>query len=333
MSHATMEPGSLALELRRLTDTGQADEVLRRIESCDDREVREAPEVELEAARAYARTGDLTRAMATATTALWGFRSRRDLRGQMRANLVLGGLAFEQGHPEAAEHHFGLARVLASALGDQTVHTQVTNNLACLALQKGDFAAAEGLYRSALAYAEALADLRAQAEVLHNLNLTYRGLGRFEDAKRLGEQAIAYGEQLEDWSLVALALGGLAETASWLDDADEGLLDRAEAAARRVDDPVREAHVNRVRAVLHLRKGRPVEAIELAARGRTLAAVGGAELLAAECLSVMAVAFKRSGNEAEANRLKEEATVTLYGQKAHRELDWFEREWSLASTK
>ncbi len=323
--------GTLALELKRLNDAGRADEAMRRLGDFTDSELREAPEVEIELARAAARTGDFNRAMALATTSLWSFRSRRDLRGQMRANLVLGGIAFEQGQPEAAEHHFGLSRVLATALGDQAVHQQVTNNLACLALQKGDFAAAEGLYRNALAYAEALADLRAQAEVLHNLNLTYRGLGRFEEAKSLGERAASLGDQLQDWSMVALALGGLAETASWMNETDESLVDRAEAAARRAEDPVREAHAHRVRAVLLLRQNRAVDAIERASVGRNLAAVSGADLLAAECLAVLAVAMRRAGQVPEAQRFKDEATTTLYGLKAHRELDWLEREWSIAA--
>lgn len=329
MNPVERDLGPLALELRQLNDSGRADEVARRLDQETDVDLRENPDIEIELARAAARTGDFNRAMATATTALWSFRSRRDLRGQMRANLVLGGIAFEQGQPEAAEHHFGLTRVLATALGDQSVHARVTNNLACLALQKGDYAAAEGLYRNALAYAEALADLRAQAEVLHNLNLTYRGLGKFEEAQSLGRRAAALGEQMEDWSMLALALGGIAETGAWLNETDEALVDRAEEVARRAEDPVREAHIHRVRAVLRLRQNRADEAVAIAASGWKLAAASGADLLAAECLGVQAVAFKRSGKTNEGQRAKDEAVGALYGLKAHRELDWLEREWAV----
>ena len=151
---------TVATELRQLIDDGHADEAARRAEQLPESEVREHPDVELEMARAFARTGKYERATSLATTSLWGFRVRRDLRGQMRSNLVLGGIAFEQGHPYAAEHHFGLVRVLATSVDDRKVQSQVTNNLACLALQRGDFEAAEALLQSALKLARDLADLR-----------------------------------------------------------------------------------------------------------------------------------------------------------------------------
>jgi tetratricopeptide (TPR) repeat protein len=280
-------------------------------------------------ARALARTGHLEKAMGRATAALWGFRTNRDLRGQMRANLVLGGIAFEQGHPHAAEHHFGLVRVLALTLNDQKVQSQVTNNLACLALQKGDFHAAEALLRSSLQLAKDLSDLRSQAEVLHNLNAVYRGLGQFEVANRFGNEAVSLGEHLEDWSMVALALGGIVETASWLSSGGDQdvLLDRAESSAKRVGDPLREAEVGRVRAVLALRRGQFKESCRLATEARAIADHSDSELLAAECLAIIAVATKRLGEELQAVELREQATVALYRLRAYRETDWFEREW------
>jgi len=317
-------------EYRALVDGGRADEVVRRSEEIREADLRDVPEVEIEIARALARTGRFEKAMARATTALWGFRVKRDLRGQMRANLVLGGVAFEQGHPLAAEHHYGLVRVLAVSLGDHRIQAQVTNNLACLALQKGDFQAAEQLFQSSLDLARDLADLRGQAEVLHNLNAVYRGLGQLEVAATSGSEAVALAEQLEDWSMVALALGGLAETTSWIDRAGdpEALLTRAAESAERAGDVVRQAEVQRVRAVVALRRGGFDEAYALAAGGRTLAERSAADLLAAECTAVMAVARKRGGLDTEATRLREEATVALYRIRAYRETDWFEREWA-----
>jgi tetratricopeptide (TPR) repeat protein len=324
----------MAIELRRLVDAGRADEVVRRSEQLTDAQLREAPDVEIEVARALARAGQFQKAMARATTALWGFRVQRDLRGQMRANLVLGGLAFEQGHPYAAEHHFGLVRVLAVSLGDQQVQSQVTNNLACLALQKGDFHAAEHLLQSSLDLARDLANLRAQAEAFHNLNAVYRGLGRFEAATEAGSQAVSLGEKLEDWSMVALALGGLAETTAWLDNTNgnsDGLLDRADASARRAGDPVRQAEVGRVRAVVALRRREFEAARRVAEEARQLAAKHDAELLAAECTAIMAVASKREGRAQDASTLREEATVALYRLRAYLETEWFEREWSASA--
>jgi tetratricopeptide (TPR) repeat protein len=323
--------GELSLELRRLVDAGHADEAIRLTNHLAGTDLRDAPEVEIEIARAAARTGNFRRAMAAATTALWNFRSKRDLRGQMRANLVLGGIALEQGQPDAAEHQLGVARMIATAVDDRQVQAQVTGNLACLAIQKGDLALAEGLYRSALAYAQAQADLRGQAEVLHNLNLTYRGLGRYEEAEIAGRQALAFGEQLEDGSMVSLALSGLAETAAWITSspADESLLDRAEAAARQAEDPVREANAYRARAIVRLKARRYDQAIERATAARALAAKHGADLMAVECLGIVALAHKRAGNAEAAGKLKEEVTVALYRLKARLEVEWFDREWAI----
>lgn len=324
---------NVAVELRQLIDGGHADAAARRAEQVPDNDVRENPEVELEMARAFARIGKFERATSLATTALWGFRVRRDLRGQMRANLVLGGIAFEQGHPYAAEHHYGLVRVLATSVDDRKVQSQVTNNLACLALQRGDFDAAEALLQSALKLARDLADLRAQAEVFHNLNLAYRGLGKFEAGAKAGEQAATIGEELQDWSMVALALSGLAETTAWLETGDkqDELLDRAEASARAAGDLVREATAGRVRAVLGLRRKHFAAAYQHAMAARELAVRSQHDLLAAECTAIMAVSRKRQGATPDAGTLREQAVVAFYRLKAHLEADWFEREWAAAA--
>ncbi|MFN0180147.1 MAG: tetratricopeptide repeat protein [Gemmatimonadales bacterium] len=337
MLTTTQEPSagassdSLAAQFRQLIDGGRADEVVRQAGELDDGTLREAPELELEVARALARIGKFERAMALATTALWGFRVRRELRGQMRANLVLGGIAFEQGHPHAAEHHFGLVRVLATSLDDRRVQSQVTNNLACLALQRGDFDAAEALLQSALKLARDLADLRAQAEVFHNLNLAYRGLGKFEAGAKAGQQALVLGEEMSDWSMMALALCGLAETTSWIEmgSDQDTLLDRAAASARAADDIAREAMVGRVRAVLGLRRKHYDAAYQHAFAAREQAERAQHDLLATECTAIMAVAKKRLGAQAEAAGLKELAGAALYRLKAHLEADWFEREWAV----
>lgn len=319
-----------AIEMRELVNHGRADEAVRRLGQFTEVDFRETPDLEVEAARALARTGHFERAMARATAALWEFRAKRDLRGQMRANLVLGGIAFEQGHPHAAEHHLGLVRVLAVALDDRQVQSQVTNNLACLALQKGDFDAADALLQSALNLARDLADLRAQAEVFHNLNVVYRGKGQFEAAQEAGQQALVLGESLQDWSMVALALGGLVETGAWIDHATdlESLLDRAESSAQRANDPIRETEIRRVRTVLALKRKQNDEALRLAKEAHEMARRCGSDLLTAQCTGLMAIACKRLGLEAEAIRLHEEASVALYRLRAYLESEWFEREWA-----
>ncbi|MEO8449255.1 MAG: hypothetical protein ABI647_05660 [Gemmatimonadota bacterium] len=319
---------SLATELRHLIDSGRADDALRRSEGLDPG-LKESPEIELESARALARTGHLERATARATTALWGFRVKRDVRGQMRANLVMGGIAFEQGYPHAAEHHYGVVRVLATALDDRQVQSKVTNNLACLALQRGDFDAAEALLQSALNLAKDLADLRAQAETFHNLNITYRSLGQFEAGSKAAQEAVTLAEGLEDWSMVALALGGLAETGAWLDlgEHQDLLLDRGQAAALRAGDRLREAGIGRVRAVLALRRKDNAKAYEFAAMARKLAEAVPADVPIGECTAIMAIASKRQGQIAEANHLRDEAITLLTRMKAYLETEWLEREW------
>lgn len=329
----TMSPEltqSLAVELRLLVDTGRPEEALGKVEHLSDAELREAPEVEIEMARAFARTGRFERATARATTALWGARVRRDLRCQMRANLVLGGIAFEQGHPHAAEHHFGLVRVLATSLGDRQIQQKVTNNLALIALQRQDFEAAEALLQAALKLAEELADIRSQAETLHNLNLTNRNLGQFEVGAKAGRRAVQLAEHLDDWSMVAMALGGLVETSLWVETSDEldGLIDRAIETAQRANDPVREANAGRIRAVLSLKRKNPTAAFEQANAARQIALDHTADLLAAECTAIMAVAKKRAHGEGAAAPLRQDATTMLDRHQAFLETEWFEREWA-----
>lgn len=323
---------SLSVEMRLLVDAGRSDDALAKAESLTEAELRELPEVEVEMARAFARTGHFERATARATTALWGARVRRDLRCQMRANLVLGGIAFEQGHPHAAEHHFGLVRVLATSLGDRQVQQKVTNNLSLLALQRQDFQAAEALLQSALRLAEELADLRAQAEVLHNLNITNRNLGQFEVGARAASRAVQIAEQLDDCSMVAIALGGLVETSLWIDASGnlEALIDRAIDYARRAGDPIREANAGRIRAVLALKRQQYTAAFDQAAEARRLALENQSDLLAAECTAVMAVAKKRAHGESLAAALRQEATAHLDRHQAFLETEWFEREWAAA---
>lgn len=326
------KPQALAVMLRQLVDNGRVDQALGLSESLTEAEIREAPEVEIEIARALARVGRFDKAKARVTAALCGFRAKRNVRGQMRANLVLGGISFEQGHLENAEYHFGVTRVLALALDDRQVLSQVTNNLACLTLQRNDFHAAEALLQSALRLARELADLRAQADLLHNLNIACRSLGQFEAARQAGEQALALAEGMEDWSMVALALGGLAETSSWSGTADEKvLLDRAEASARRAGDGVREAEIGRVRATLALGAGRYGDAHRLADVACQLAETQGSSLVVAECTGIKAVAYKREGNLAEAGRFRERATTELRRLNAYLEIAWFDREWVIAT--
>ncbi len=320
---------SLAVEMRLLVDAGRPDEALAKADSLTEAEIRETPEVEIEMARALARTGHFDRATARATTALWSARVRRDLRSQMRANLILGGIAFEQGHPHAAEHHFGIVRVLATSLDDRQVLQKVTNNLSLLALQRQDFEGAEALLQAALRLAEELADIRAQAEVLHNLNITSRNLGQFEAGTRAAKRATQLAEHLNDWSMVAMALGGLVETSLWLDANDglDALIDRAIECARRGGDPVREATAGRIRSVLALKRKNLTAAYEQAEAARQLALENQADLLAAECTAIMAVAKKRAHGEAVAASLRQDATAQLDRHRAFLETEWFEREW------
>jgi len=321
-------PHGLAAMLRQLVDSGRPDQAIRLAENWTQTEISDVPEIQVELARALARQGQFELAKGRAAAALGSFRRMRNVRGQMRANLVLGGVSFEQGQPEEAEYRFGVARVLALALDDRQVLAQVTNNLACLILQRNDFHAAEALLQSALQLARELADLKAQADLLHNLNLAFRGLGQFDAARQAGEEALRLAESIEDWSMVALALGGLAETRGWTGTRDQqALLDRAEASAQRAGDGVREAEIGRVRATLALGAGRYGEAHRLADVARELAETQGSSLLVAECTGIKAVAYKRQGNLEEAGRLRDRSREGFRRLNAYLETAWFDREW------
>ncbi len=301
-----------AHSLRELVAQGAFQGALALYRRIQDPAVRHRPEVELLAATAATRRGELKLGASLAASALAGFRGRADADGWMRATNLLGAIAFEHGQVEDADRYFGDALRLARDVGDTLVAARASNNLASVAHLRGRPDEALSLYRSALLAYQRLGDRRGAAETYHNLGMTCRQLNEWDEADRATGEAVRHAELVGEPSLMALAVTGRAEL-----DIERGELGIARLALSRADqfsvegaDELGGAEVRRLRALLAMRDGEFPVALREAEEGRTIAERYSSPLLQAECAAVAAGALrelKRLGEAksrlAEARRL------------------------------
>ena len=215
------------------------------------------PGTVLRDATAAMRQGNLPGAAALAAAAEARFRARGDADGRMRAENLLGAVAFETGQVGEAERFFGTALELAHGLDDSLMTARASNNLASVAHLTGRPELALSLYRTALLSYQRLGDRRGMAETSHNLGIAFRQLRQWTEAERAAEQAVRHADQLADAALRGLALVGLAELhlelKAW--PLAEREIDRAAALAAEGDDPIGVVEAARLRALLEFGQG------------------------------------------------------------------------------
>ena len=145
------------------------------------------PGTVLRDATAAMRQGNLPGAAALAAAAEARFRARGDADGRMRAENLLGAVAFETGQVGEAERYFGAALELAHGLDDSLMTARASNNLASVAHLTGRPELALSLYRTALLSYQRLGDRRGMAETTHNLGIAFRQLQQWTEAERAAE--------------------------------------------------------------------------------------------------------------------------------------------------
>jgi tetratricopeptide (TPR) repeat protein len=287
------------------------------------------PGTVLRDATAAMRQGNLPGAAALAAAAEARFRARGDADGRMRAENLLGAVAFETGKVGEAEQYFGTALELAHGLDDSLMTARASNNLASVAHLTGRPELSLSLYRTALLSYQRLGDRRGMAETSHNLGIAFRQLRQWTEAERAAEQAVRHADQLGDPALRGLALVGLAELhlelAAW--PLAEREIDRAAALAADGDDPIGVVEAARLRALLEFGRGNAAAALESALAARSEARRLGSALLEAECTTVAARASRLLGRDEEAEALRGEAEVGLARLGAEGLLERFRNDW------
>jgi len=327
---ATPAPLDPARELRQLVEAGRFREALEAHQRTEDPAVRARPEVELLAATAATRLGELGRGVALAESALAHFRTRADSDGRMRALNLLGVIAFENGRLEEAEHYMAEALELARMLEDTRMTANASNNLASVAHLRNRTDAALSLYRSALLAYQRLGDRRGTAQTYHNLGLAFRQQGDLGEADAAALQAVRHAEAVGEGSLRALVAMGRAEI-----HIEQGALElarpelnRAEQVAQEAGDEVGLAELGRLRALFALREGKPELAAILALAARDAAVQLGILQLQAEAVAAAAIAFHRLGQDSASAAHRDEALrifarlgATALGETLTAELD------------
>ncbi len=287
------------------------------------------PGTVLRDATAAMRQGNLPGAAALAAAAEARFRARGDADGRMRAENLLGAVAFETGQVGQAERYFGAALELAHGLDDSLMTARASNNLASVAHLTGRPELALSMYRTALLAYQRLGDRRGMAETSHNLGIAFRQLRQWTEAERAAEQAVRHADQLADAALRGLALVGLAELhlelKAW--PLAEREIERAAALAADGDDPIGVVEAARLSALLEFGRGNAEAALRNALAARFEARGLGSALLEAECATVAARAARQLGRAEEAERLREEAVAGLTQLGAEGLLERFRNDW------
>jgi tetratricopeptide (TPR) repeat protein len=295
--------------LRDLLREGRFKETLERYREIDAEPEGRRPDVQLLAATAATRLGDLVLGTSLADEALRQFRRRGDWDGSMRSLNLLGAIQWERGQTTQAGTCFAEALRLARELNDSLMLARACNNLASVAHLQGRFDEAAALYRGALLAYQRLGDRRGTAETYHNLGLAYWQAGGWSEAQDAADDAVRHAEMVADRSLLALALAGRAEIRVERDDVAlaERELERAQHLAHEATDDIVGAEVHRVRGLAALRRGNWGVALDHAEAARAVALQHDSVQLNAECSWIASRALRALGRVEEADQRRGEA--------------------------
>lgn len=327
MTDDTILPDDPGAGLRALLAEGRYQEVLAAFRELPSDQVK--AEVQLIAATAATRLGDLRLATALAEAALDRFRSRADEDGRMRASNLLGVLSFERGNLTRARGHFGEALDIAGRLQDSLMTARASNNLASIADLVGDPEEALSLYRYALLNYQRLGDRRGAAESYHNLGIVFRQMREWDDAVSSATEAVRHAEMVQEPALVALAVGGRAEIDLRRGDSPMARREvlRAGSLAEQAGDELGAIEAARLQALVDLTDGDHETAAAGAEAARRKAESAHAPLLQAECAAAAARALKALGRRADADIRYREAVALFENLGARRRLEDFRLLW------
>ena len=321
---------AIAQSLRTLLQAGRFQDTLELYRTVSENPDARRADVQLLAATAATRLGELTVAGALANEALRLFHGRGDRDGAMRALNLLGAIHWERGEMADAERCFSEALRLSRELKDSLMLARACNNLASVAHLQGRSADAAELYRAALLAYQRLGDRRGTAETYHNLGLVYRQAGGLLQADDAAAEAVRHAEVVGEPGLLALALTGRAELNIGRDEPAmaEHALERASRFAAAASDEIGGAEVHRVRALAALRQGKWELALNQANAAGRVAAKHDSVLLLAECAGIAARALLGMGRRKEAAEQRRVAAQRFQQLGATTLLESLEREFS-----
>jgi tetratricopeptide (TPR) repeat protein len=322
-------PDDSAQALRVLLAAGRFQDALELHRKLEDRPEGRREDVQLLAATAATRLGELDLGTSLADQALQLYRRRGDRDGRMRSLNLLGAIHFERGNMAEAEQRFAEALRLGRQLGDSLMLARACNNLASVAQLQGHSDDAAELYRGALLAYQRLGDRRGMAETYHNLGIVYRWAGEWREAEDAANDAVRHADVVGEPSLLALVLTGRAELS--VERGDPALarreLERAGRLAREASDTIGAGEVVRVEALAALRQENWQLALDQAEAGRSVALAHGSTQLAAECAGIAARALRKLGRVEEANAMRSHAEQGFRELSATILLERLDLEW------
>jgi tetratricopeptide (TPR) repeat protein len=316
--------------LRTLVGAGRFRDALERYRELEAVPEGRRPDLQLLAATAATRLGELATGTSLADDALRQFRARGDWDGSMRSLNLLGAIHWERGEMAAAESRFAEALRFARQLGDSLMLARACNNLASVAHLQGRADESAELFRGALLAYQRLGDRRGTAETYHNLGLAYGQAGEWREAEDAAADAVRHAEVVGEPQLLALVLTGRAELCIERDDPAlaQRELERAGRFATEAADEIGGAEVYRVRALAALHQQDWLLALEQANEARRVALKYDSALLASECAGIAARALRALGRVEEATERRLEAENGFRQLGAAILLKRLEREWS-----
>ena len=327
MNTFSPSPDDPAGSIRALLAEGRFQEALDAFRRSEGRAV--PPDVQLMAATAATRLGELGVGAALAEASLERFRTRADDDGRMRALNLLGVIEFERGNLERSQQCFTEALGLARALKDTLMTARTCNNLASIADLQGEALGALSLYRSALLSYQRLGDRRGTAESYHNLGIVFRQMGEWTDAESAANQAIRHAETLVERSLLGIAVMGRVEIGIKRGELDlaRQQLAWAGSLATESHDELGAIEVELLGAQLALAEKQWETAAAGAEKARQAAINARAAVLQAQCAAVSAHAFRALDRMDQAEERREEASRLFRSQGARRRLQELEDAW------
>ena len=209
------------------------------------------------------RAGDPWRQREHLEAALEAFEKAGDHRGACRVRRNLAALAFRLGDPEEGERHQRIILETLARHPDPVTRRRVwADRLTGRWLHRDYYGALAGA-RRLLAEARRSADLVAQMDALELIGLAEWKIGRAEEALHAFDQGLELARAVENprelalfQSERALALMALARYG----DA-EAALSEARALMEELGDQAKIGHVYAAYGELHLRRGKPEEAV------------------------------------------------------------------------
>jgi tetratricopeptide (TPR) repeat protein len=328
---ATPSPASndAAQVLRALVGSGRFRDALERYRALEAGPDGRRPDLQLLAATAATRLGELATGASLADEALRQFRARGDWDGSMRSLNLLGAIHWERGEMAAAASRFAEALHFARQLGDSLMLARACNNLASVAHLQGRADDAAELFRGALLAYQRLGDRRGTAETYHNLGLAYGQAGEWRQAEDAAADAVRHAEVVGEPRLLALVLTSRAELRIERDDPAlaQRELERAGRFATEAADDIGGAEVDRVRALAALHQEDWLRALEHADEARRVALKYDSALLAAECAGIAALALRALGRLEQATERRTEAEAGFRRLGAATLLERLQRQW------